>query len=103
MPQFRMVRQFGSGLNITDSRAYRVESTELLTEAEAYKLMESLGSPYEGRKYEPAMPATEWGTDYWGEIMSEPTQTKARQLAGCVDGIKLFKRAPMGKWELVQP
>ena len=52
MAKFRVVRQFGGGLNPSVSKAYRVESTELMTESEAFKLLEQLGSPYEGRKYE---------------------------------------------------
>jgi hypothetical protein len=52
MAKFRLVRQFGSNISQSESRAYKVETTELLTEAEAFKLMEELGSPYIGRKYE---------------------------------------------------
>lgn len=56
MAKFRVVRQFGAGLTPSEARAYRVESTELLTEAEAFKLLSELGSPYEGRKYEDSPP-----------------------------------------------
>ena len=50
--KFRVVRQFGSGISQSTANAYRVESTELLTEGEAFKLLAELGSPYVGRKYE---------------------------------------------------
>jgi hypothetical protein len=49
---FRVVRQFGEGITPSTAKAYRVETTELITEGEAFKLMAELGSPYEGRKYE---------------------------------------------------
>jgi len=49
--KFRVVRQFGGGLNKTVDKAYRVETTDLLTEKEAFKLMKDLDSPYLGRKY----------------------------------------------------
>jgi hypothetical protein len=50
--KFRVVRQFGSNIRPTEAKAYRVETTDLLTESEAFKLMADLGSPYVGRKYE---------------------------------------------------
>ena len=50
--KLRVVRQFGSGITPSVSKAYRVETVELMTENEAFKLMEEMGSPYEGRKYE---------------------------------------------------
>lgn len=50
--KFRVVRQFAKGLNPSASKAYRVETVELLTEAEAFELMKELDSPYVGRKYE---------------------------------------------------
>lgn len=56
MSQFRVVRVFGSGITPSTSEAYRVESVGLLTEREAFKLLEELGSPYEGRKYEETKP-----------------------------------------------
>lgn len=49
--KFRVVRVFGSGITPSTSEAYRVESADLMTESEAFKLLEALGSPYEGRKY----------------------------------------------------
>jgi hypothetical protein len=53
MSALRVVRQFGSGITPSTAKAYRLESVELLTESEAFKLMAALGSPYIGRKYEP--------------------------------------------------
>jgi len=52
----RVVRQFGSGITPSTAKAYRVETTELLTEGEAFQLLEELGSPYRGRKYEESKP-----------------------------------------------
>ena len=52
MVKFRVVRTFGKGIDKTTHKAYRVETVELLTESEAFKLMEELDSPYQGRKYE---------------------------------------------------
>lgn len=54
--RFRMVRSFGAGLNLSDSKAYRVESVELMTEQEAMGLMRILGSPYQGKKYDDRPP-----------------------------------------------
>lgn len=53
MGAFRLVRVFGEGITPSTSKAYRVESVELVTESEAFNILEELGSPYEGRKYEP--------------------------------------------------
>ena len=50
MTTFRMVRVSSAYPN--ENRAYRVESTELLTEQEAMLLMRELGSPYQGKKYD---------------------------------------------------
>ena len=50
--KFRVVRQFAKGLNPSEAKAYRVETTDLLTESEAFELMKELDSPYVGRKYE---------------------------------------------------
>jgi hypothetical protein len=99
MSEFRMVRQFG-GINLTESRAYRVESTALMTEQEAMQMMRDLNSPYKGQKYDdnPALP-TEWGTDCWGDIMSEPSEKAARAVVK--GGFKLFRRQPGAKWELI--
>lgn len=52
MTAFRIVRQFNGQTSQTEARAYRVETVELLTENEAFKLMAELRSPYVGRKYE---------------------------------------------------
>lgn len=51
MPEFRLVRQFGTHIRPTDSKVYRVETVELLTEGEAFRLMRELDSPYVGSKY----------------------------------------------------
>lgn len=52
MTKYRMVRQFSGKISTSESRAYRVETVELLTEQEATQLMRDLGSPYEGKKYD---------------------------------------------------
>jgi len=49
--KFRVVRAFGSSVTPSTAKAYRVETTELLTENEAFQLLEELDSKYEGRKY----------------------------------------------------
>lgn len=49
---FRMVRCFGKGISPSESRAYRVETSVLMTEREAMALMRELGSPYVGMKYD---------------------------------------------------
>lgn len=54
MNKFRIVRVFGEGVRPTTAKAYRVETVELMTENEAFQLMQELGSPYIGRKYEDA-------------------------------------------------
>ena len=43
---FRMARQFGSHIPLSDNRCYRVETEDLLTAEEARELMAQLGSPY---------------------------------------------------------
>lgn len=102
MTEFRLVRQFNGKTSTSESKAYRVETTALMTEQEAMQLMRDLGSPYQGQKYEAAaFPATEWGTDAWGKVMSEPSEEHARKVVHTFRG-KLFKRAPMGQWELVE-
>lgn len=52
MGEFRLVRNFGGGITKTTEKAYRVETTALLSEKEGFKLMKMLGSDYVGRKYE---------------------------------------------------
>lgn len=47
-----------------------------------------------------AVPGTEWGTDHWGDIMSEPTEGHARGVCR-ITGAKLYRRSPMGQWEEV--
>lgn len=51
-PKLRMVRVFGPGISPSESRAYKVETVDLLTEKEAQALMRELGSPYQGMKYD---------------------------------------------------
>lgn len=50
--KFRVVKSFAQGITPTTEKSYRVESVELMSESDAFKLLEALGSPYEGRKYE---------------------------------------------------
>lgn len=40
---------------------------------------------------------TEWGTDYWGEILSEPNEAHARTVAAGTSS-KLYTRPAAGKW-----
>lgn len=40
---------------------------------------------------------TEWGTDCWGEILSEPSEAHARTVAAGT-GSRLYSRSPMGAW-----
>lgn len=48
------------------------------------------------------LPATEWGTDYWGEILSEPSEDHARNLAKW--GVaNVYLRSPMGQWVKDEP
>lgn len=58
---FRMRRVFSGGTTPSTEKAYRVESTELLTEREALQTLRDLGSPYQGRKYDDAPPAAASG------------------------------------------
>lgn len=51
-PKLRMVRVFGPGISPSESRAYKLETVDLLTEKEAQALMRSLGTPYQGMKYD---------------------------------------------------
>jgi hypothetical protein len=39
----------------------------------------------------------EWGTDYWGETLSEPTEERARELAK-ESGCNLYSRQPHCSW-----
>lgn len=54
---FRMRRVFSGGTTPSTEKAYRVESTELLSEVQALQALRDLGSPYQGRKYDDAPPA----------------------------------------------
>lgn len=45
---------------------------------------------------------TEWGTDYWGEILSEPTEDMARSLAEEYHTTKLYRRVEGGDWKLMK-
>ena len=41
----------------------------------------------------------EWGTDYWGEVMSEPSEDHARQVAAAGGaGVKVYTRTPLTDW-----
>lgn len=42
--------------------------------------------------------ASEWGTDYWGDILSEPDEEHARAVAR-KGKANLYSRPPMGQWE----
>lgn len=39
----------------------------------------------------------EWGTDYWGEILSEPTEAYARKLATFY-GVAVYVRSHGDEW-----
>lgn len=41
----------------------------------------------------------EWGTDLWGEILSEPNEAHARKVASDT-GASLYERSPAGQWIL---
>jgi len=43
------------------------------------------------------IPGTEWGTDHWGEVLSEPTEGHARGVAR-ITGASVYSRSPMGQW-----
>jgi hypothetical protein len=45
--------------------------------------------------------ATEWGTDYWGEVMSEPDEDHARKVAKAGRS-NVYSRSPMGAWRKAQ-
>lgn len=53
----------------------------------------------ESRDAEPTEGAM-WGTDYWGDILSEPSEQQARALAKASDS-KVYTRQPHCEWELV--
>lgn len=61
--KFRVVKVFGEGITPSVAKSYRVETVDLLTEGEAFKLMEELGSPYAGRKYEDRKPVNRIGSE----------------------------------------
>lgn len=44
--------------------------------------------------------AVEWGTDYWGEVLSEPTEEHARNLARW-QKVRLYKRIDGDDWKMV--
>lgn len=44
-----------------------------------------------------AMTPLEWGTDYWGEILDEPTEAHARRVAE-KGSAKLYCRMPGESW-----
>lgn len=43
------------------------------------------------------IPSTEWATDYWGVIETEPSEEHARKVADA-GNVSLYRRAPMGAW-----
>lgn len=86
---FRVVRVFGQGITPSVSRAYRVETTELLTENEAFKLMKELGSPYIGRKYEETKPEPKY---------VPPVGTEVKTRAGTFPSIPFVKQED-GTWK----
>ncbi len=43
-------------------------------------------------------PATEWGTDYWGSILIEPSEQHARNLAQHPN-TNVYSRSLEGEWE----
>jgi hypothetical protein len=48
--KYRMVRQFGQGID--PARPYRVETEDTLSERDAMALLRELGSPYNGRLFD---------------------------------------------------
>ena len=42
-----------------------------------------------------------WGTDYWGTIMSEPSESMARHIVK-IQNVRLYRKSPGCKWELVE-
>lgn len=84
--KFRVVRTFGPGLNPSTNKAYRVETVELLTETEAFKLLEQLGSAYEGRKYEET------------RLIAVPAGTEVKTRSGEFPSIPYVKQED-GSWE----
>jgi hypothetical protein len=40
---------------------------------------------------------SEWGTDHWGEILSEPSEEHARKVAS-TGGDTLYRRDESGQW-----
>lgn len=77
--KFRMVRS--TTPSPSEAKAYRVETTELMTEAEAMLLMRQLQSPYEGHKYEPR--AARWPVS---EQPNEAYRKTANDEPGTVPG-----------------
>lgn len=49
MGQFRIVRSFGNGITPSTEKAYRVESTHLMTEHDALSLLDSINTVGEFR------------------------------------------------------
>lgn len=43
------------------------------------------------------MTITEWGTDYWGDILSEPSEGHAREVASST-GATVYVRSSGGEW-----
>ena len=57
------------------------------------ELWEALRQSYDATASE----GTEWGTDYWGDILSEPSEEQARQLAKAA-GSNVYSRQPHCEW-----
>lgn len=43
--------------------------------------------------------SVEWGTDYWGEVLTEPSEEHARQVAQAGQAA-VYSRQPGGAWEV---
>lgn len=43
------------------------------------------------------MSNNEWGTDCWGEVLSEPSEAHAREVARA-SGANIYSRPPRGAW-----
>ena len=45
---------------------------------------------------------TEWGTDFWGDIETEPSEAQAREVVRRSSGTKLYSRQPGREWVKVE-
>lgn len=87
------------------------------TDAEMIDTLHELGLHDEARRYRAytykqhahrakaaklyRIPSTEWGTDHWGEVLSEPDEAHARKVARDT-GATLYSRPPAGAWSPVE-